>query len=360
MIHCPTCGAGLRFDIDKQQMACDYCNNFFPVNEITDNTGGSFILQWHITHRCNLRCTHCYQDDYTAFETKDDLFKVLDQYEELLKTYNYKGFLNVTGGEPLTHPELYRLLSEARRRGIVTAVLTNGTLIGRREAFRLKSCGVDYVQVSLDGTQKVHDSIRGKGSFKRAVQGIMALRAENIFVTVSFTAQRKNLRELPGLARFCRDLDVNKLWYDRVIIPEAEDNQSLTLTTKDFVRLSGKAAKLNKNGMVSCARALQFLPCDEKQIYRCTAGERLITVLADGSVMACRRLPVVSGKIHDSDLLTVFQSHPDFVALRNSPVPKQCEDCKYALSCSGGAKCVTYAKFGRYDLPDPNCPLLAE
>lgn len=38
MIHCPTCGAGLRFDIDKQKMACDYCNNVFPVNEITDNT----------------------------------------------------------------------------------------------------------------------------------------------------------------------------------------------------------------------------------------------------------------------------------------------------------------------------------
>ena len=38
MIHCPACGAGLRFDIDKQKMACDYCNQFFPVNEITDNT----------------------------------------------------------------------------------------------------------------------------------------------------------------------------------------------------------------------------------------------------------------------------------------------------------------------------------
>ena len=35
---------------------------------------GWFTLQWHITHRCNLRCTHCYQDDYTAFESADALF----------------------------------------------------------------------------------------------------------------------------------------------------------------------------------------------------------------------------------------------------------------------------------------------
>ena len=323
-------------------------------------SGGYFILQWHITHRCNLRCAHCYQDDYSAFETKENLFRVLDQYEELLKAYNYKGYLNITGDEPLTHPELYRLLNEARRRGIVTAVLTNGTLIGRREAFRLKSCGVDYVQVSLDGTKKVHDLIRGEGSFKRAADGIRALRSENIFVTVSFTAQRKNLRELPKLASFCRDIDANKLWYDRVIIPAEEDKDNLSLSTADFARLSRKAARLNKKGMLSCARALQFLPCDNKQIYRCTAGERLITVLADGSVMPCRRLPIVSGNVHDSDLLTIYRSDPDFVALRNTPVPKECEVCEYASSCCGGAKCVTYAKYGRYDLPDPNCPLQAE
>ena len=37
MIHCPTCGAGLRFDIKTQQMACDYCNNHFDINHIHDN-----------------------------------------------------------------------------------------------------------------------------------------------------------------------------------------------------------------------------------------------------------------------------------------------------------------------------------
>ena len=38
MIQCPTCGAGLRFDIASQQMVCDYCHNHFDPTQITDNS----------------------------------------------------------------------------------------------------------------------------------------------------------------------------------------------------------------------------------------------------------------------------------------------------------------------------------
>ena len=79
-------------------------------------TDGWFTLQWHITHRCNLRCTHCYQDDYSAFESRDSLSEILDQYGSLLNALNMHGYLNITGGEPLTHPDLFWLLSEARSR----------------------------------------------------------------------------------------------------------------------------------------------------------------------------------------------------------------------------------------------------
>ena len=105
------------------------------MENITYN--GFFTLQWHITHRCNLRCSHCYQDDYSAFSSRKSLETVLNQYSLLLEEYGFKGYLNITGGEPLAHPDLFWLLEEAGNRGITTAVLTNGTLIGRREAAEL-------------------------------------------------------------------------------------------------------------------------------------------------------------------------------------------------------------------------------
>ncbi len=318
----------------------------------------TFTLQWHITHRCNLRCAHCYQDDYSSFESRAEMQRILDQYTDLLAFYGCKGQLNVTGGEPLTHPDLFWLLRAAHERGIKTGVLTNGTLIGLREAQRLRGCGVDYVQISLDGCRKTHDAIRGEGSFEQAVEGIRALKSQGLFVSVSFTAQRQNKGELKKLARFCSCLSVNKLWFDRVIIPADEDAGHLTLQKNEFARLNKQAGRLNRNGMVFCGRALQFLNCRDKLIYHCSAGENLLVVLADGDVMPCRRLPFVLGNVHDSDLLTLHRESPVMQSLRAAQIPEGCRACRYADLCRGGSKCLAYAKTGRYDIPDPDCPLI--
>ncbi len=319
-----------------------------------------FTLQWHITHRCNLRCSHCYQDDYSAFTSREAVEDVLRQYEELLRANGFRGFLNITGGEPLLHPELFPLLEQAQRLGMVTAVLTNGTLIGEKEAKTLKRLGVDYVQVSLDGTEKTHDAIRGKNSFSDAVRGICALREQGIFTTVSFTAQRQNCRELKKLARYCGRLGVGKLWFDRVVIPEGEDGQSLRLSKEEFQRLCKTAAGLNKSKQVSCARALQFLPCETKRIYRCTAGISLLALLADGTVMPCRRLPIKAGSLSESSLAEIYRDSPLLRELRAADIPKACGACEYKESCRGGARCQAYAKTGDWSKADPDCFFEAE
>lgn len=326
------------------------------MESITYN--GFFTLQWHITHRCNLRCSHCYQDDYSAFSSRKSLEAVLNQYSRLLEEYGFKGYLNITGGEPLAHPDLFWLLEEAGNRGITTAVLTNGTLIGRREAAELKRLDVDYVQVSLDGLRETHDKIRGEGSFDLAIRGIRELKAQGIYVTVAFTAQRENYKELSRLADFCNNLGADKLWFDRVVIPKDEDKNNLSLSSKEYSALCRKASRLNRQGKISCARALQFIPCKETNIYSCNAGSRLLAILADGTVMPCRRLPIEVGNVTQSELLTIYRESPELIKLRKSEIPEKCKPCKYAQSCRGGAKCIACAKSGRYDIPDPDCPLI--
>lgn len=326
------------------------------MENITYN--GFFTLQWHITHRCNLRCSHCYQDDYSAFSSRKSLEAVLNQYSRLLEEYGFKGYLNITGGEPLAHPDLFWLLEEAGNRGITTAVLTNGTLIGRREAAELKRLDVDYVQVSLDGLRETHDKIRGEGSFDLAIRGIRELKAQGIYVTVAFTAQRENYKELSRLADFCNNLGADKLWFDRVVIPKDEDKNNLSLSSKEYSALCRKASRLNRQGKISCARALQFIPCKEKNIYSCNAGSHLLAILADGTVMPCRRLPIEVGNVTLSELLTIYRESPELIKLRKSEIPEKCKPCKYAQSCRGGAKCIACAKSGRYNIPDPDCPLI--
>ena len=314
-----------------------------------------FTLQWHITHRCNLHCTHCYQEDRSAFAERGAMDRVLDQFDALLELTGCRGHVNVTGGEPLTHPELFGLLRRIRERGHSFALLTNGTLIGREEARLLKSLGASYVQVSLDGMRKTHDAIRGAGAFDAAVDGLCRLLREDVDATVAFTAQSENRRQLPALAVFCRDLGVRKLWYDRVVIPADRDEKSLSLTAKQARRLMRTGARLQRSCPVTNQRALQFRRARPKQIYRCEAGRHLLALLADGTVMPCRRLPIPVGNVLETDLCTIWRTAPTLQALREETVPSDCEGCRYAESCRGGARCIAYAKTGRWDLRDPDC-----
>jgi len=210
----------------------------------------------------------------------------------------------------------------------------------------------------LIGLRETHDKIRGEGSFDLAIRGIRELKAQGIYVTVAFTAQRENYKELRRLADFCNNLGADKLWFDRVVIPKDEDKNNLSLSSKEYSALCRKASRLNRQGKISCARALQFIPCKEKNIYSCNAGSRLLAILADGAVMPCRRLPIEVGNVTLSELLTIYRESPELIKLRKSEIPEKCKPCKYAQSCRGGAKCIACAKSGRYDIPDPDCPLI--
>ena len=77
----------------------------------------TFTLQWHLTHRCNLRCSHCYQEDYAAFTDFRDVKSVLDDFSRLCEKTGTQGHINLTGGEPMTYSRLYPLLEEIRARG---------------------------------------------------------------------------------------------------------------------------------------------------------------------------------------------------------------------------------------------------
>ena len=62
------------------------------------------VLQWHILHRCNLRCTHCYQEDYAAECSGQQLTQLFQQYLAFCKANDFRGHINFTGGEPLLSP----------------------------------------------------------------------------------------------------------------------------------------------------------------------------------------------------------------------------------------------------------------
>ena len=91
-----------------------------------------FVLQWHISEVCNLKCLHCYQEHHTPVQLEfDKLLFILDQYRDFLKKLGIKGHINLTGGEPLCSPHFFTLLEEFKKDKDLYSfsILTNGTLI---------------------------------------------------------------------------------------------------------------------------------------------------------------------------------------------------------------------------------------
>ncbi|MHB8876134.1 MAG: radical SAM protein [Myxococcaceae bacterium] len=332
------------------------------------------LLQWHLTERCNLRCTHCYQSGERVPELGfGQLLELLGQFTDLLRgwrartlTGRPRGHVTVTGGEPFVRADFLPLLEElaSRRDELTFAVLTNGTLIDATLATRLAALRPSFVQVSIEGTAATHDAIRGRGSYQRAVEALGLLVEAKVRTQISFTAQAGNYREFPEVARLGRKLGVARVWADR-LIPAGEGRglSALSLSpqqTRELFELmwaARRAAKQKWFGRteVSMRRALQFLVGGGRP-YHCTAGDTLLTVLPNGDLVPCRRMPIVLGNLTRTPLRQLYEEHPLLQALRDrTKVSAGCEKCSLAPSCRGGLRCLSFAQTGDPFRADPGC-----
>ena len=317
------------------------------------------VLQWHILHRCNLRCTHCYQEDYAAECTGAQRMQLYGQYLNFCKANGFRGHINFTGGEPLLSPDLFELLKRCDADGISCGILTNGTLIDRETAARLGTIrSLSFVQVSIDGTRETHDRVRGKGNFDKAFAGLKLLRRQGIQTMAAFTCHKGNYRTLPQVIRTVRRKGIDRFWADR-LIPMGSSREDV-LSTEEFrtvVQCLTKAhtgKHLFSHTDVHINRAMQFLEgggC----YYQCAAGDTLLTLLADGTLLPCIRLPIPIGNCLETDMLTLWQNSPLIAELRAHEIPQDCICCPKAEFCRGGAKCLSYAVTGDWHRKDINC-----
>lgn len=326
-----------------------------------------FVLQWHLSENCNLKCLHCYQENHKPIQLSyEQLEKIYKQYKNLLKKLKMKGHINITGGEPLCNPHLFKILNLIKKdeKLISFSILTNGTLITENIAKKIKSYNPYYVQVSLEGGQKTNDYIRGKGTYKKIAKGIKNLKKYNIFTSISFTATTLNYKEFPKVVSYAKKYKVDNVWSDRYIpLGDSEDkNLSLNVSqTQEYLsimakeRLKLKRKQFNKI-TISMYRALQFQKTNDFA-YGCTAGDTLLTVMENGDLVPCRRMPIVVGNLLKDDMYKLYKTNSILKELRKNTIPDDCNDCEHAQMCHGGLKCLTYAIYKDLNHKDIGCNL---
>lgn len=326
------------------------------------------VLQWHVTSVCNLRCKHCYQENtlQTSMDLKQTNY-IAESYVALLQKLGVKGHINITGGEPLLHPEFVKILEmfNSRKSFFTFGILTNGLLIDKDMLINLNKYQPEFVQVSLDGNKEIHDSMRGPGTFERTCKSIKLLSRAGIKVLVSFTATKDNFRSFPEVHAAARKSGAFKIWTDRVVpFGNGKTFIDKMIDKEDIIEYLDilKECKMKKSGLfksklnVDICRALQFLS-GHGTFYSCSAGDTLITVMEDGTVYPCRRLPIDCGNALSNPLTDIYMNAAFLNELRNKKDIKGCTHCSYINFCNGGARCISYAYYGNPFVSDPACPL---
>lgn len=325
---------------------------------------GHLLLQWHITERCNLRCAHCYQEDVAGQEPDwEGLLDVARQFRDLVAEVSRRrerpatAHVTVTGGEPLVRADCLALLRHLSAEGWSLAVLSNGTLVDRALARELAALRLGFVQVSVEGGRQTHERIRGPGTFAQAVRGLRELVRLGVPTMISFTARADNYREFPQVAALGRRLGVGRVWADRMIpLGRGEADQVLTPEqTREFVGTLAQERRRRGRTEIAAHRALQFIAAGGTP-YRCEAGRSLITVLPDGTVCPCRRMPTEAGNLRVAPLPDIYFRSPVMRRLREREEPARgCEKCFYARTCGGGLRCLASAVRGDAFTADPGC-----
>jgi radical SAM protein with 4Fe4S-binding SPASM domain len=339
------------------------------TNEVLESSmQDEFYFQWHITERCNWRCKHCYHEGYKATGelTCDELLQILDIMEKTLRGWEKKAAVSITGGEPwLRKNEVKIILERMEKSDVFTRadLLTNGSLLDDDDCKMLASFSVlRRIQVSLEGAYpETNDKIRGEGAFNTTIESIRRMKKHGLEVSVMMTIAQYNYEEVIPLLEVLNKEQVDAFALER-FMPEGQSRkQKDQVLTSEQVKQTFSAVHqwALKN---TVPRVLQYRPLfcllannDPYVGAMCSVGENALTILHDGTILPCRRLPIPLGNILTDNLFEIWAESPFLWKVRMpSGLKGKCAHCDHIVQCRG-CRAMAYSVTGDWLAPDPHC-----
>lgn len=308
-----------------------------------------FTLQWHITQACDLHCRHCYDRSSRDAVTREQGERVLDQFLAFCEANHVAGQISFTGGNPLLHPLFNHLYQGAVARGFMTAILGNPA--GRQILEPIVGMRMpEFYQVSLEGLRDHNDYIRGSGHFDRVLEFLDLAREMKVYSMVMLTLTRDNMEQVLPLAEALRGRTDLFTFNRLAMMGEGAELASPPREGYEaFLRSYLEAAA--DNPIMSTKDSL-FNIILERQGQRyvrggcagfgCGAAFNFVSLLPDGEVHACRKLPSLLGNIYQSSLLEIYRSpladryREGSVACRHCRLRPVCRGCPAVVSGLGG------------------------
>jgi len=325
------------------------------------------IVTLELTNACNLRCKHCYACAGEALENElstEEIEKVLRELYDL-GTFE----IELSGGEPLLRPDFMKIVSIAQSLDFEVTILSNGVLIDKKIAKKLKDYSLKHVQVSVEGLSNNHEYIRGKGTFKSTINGIRYLRAEGIPVAMRTTATKRSLNDIESIFALAVDLDIYRFGVLR-FFPVGRGmayKNELMLNANEIVILQNIINNIRKTNKTKMGLNIDYhglfeLASSEGRnssgVMLCPGGKTWCIIKSNGIVSSCDLLPTYAGNVREESLANIWDDAPIFKTFRELDPKKlkgACELCDKRDVCLGYCRALALIYTADFYAEDPTC-----
>lgn len=342
------------------------------------------VVAWETTRRCALKCRHCRgaarDQEYPGELTTEEGFRLIDGLAEVAKP-----ILILTGGEPMTRPDIYDLARYATSKGLRAAMAPCGPLINDETAKMIKDSGVQRISISLDGSNAAaHDAFRGvEGAFDSAIRGINHAKKVGLEFQINTTLTKLNVSELQSIYKLAVELGA-AVFDVFFLVPTGRGSalKELEMSPEEYesslkwiAGLSGKSPILVKT---TCAPHYARLQAAAGCAHGhgggghggghghghgghpsggCMGGRGFVFISHRGIAQPCGFLDLACGDLRaeNFNFKKIYEQSGIFNDLRNvDAYGGKCGMCEYRSLC-GGCRARAYVQSGNYMDAEPSC-----
>lgn len=259
------------------------------INSFLNNMECKFTLPnneskaiWEITHQCNYNCSYCIfscnNKKIDGELNTEECFHVIDE----LVLHDFK-HLKVTGGEPFVRKDIIEILKYASK-NLVTDISTNASLITKEKVDLLNQINLKMIHVSLDGNRIEHESVRGKGTYDKTINGLKVLRDSVNRVRIGSVIHSNNEKTLENLVYDSINVGANEIIFSIMEPVQGQDrSQFKTLSNEQLIDIiENLKVKHGKNIIVNYNFGKQ-----PNYVHKCPAGDKFIYINNFGQISPC-------------------------------------------------------------------------
>ncbi len=318
-------------------------------------------INWAVTNRCNFGCKHCYSRSDTTKELAFDTLCELIKKISAAKVFS----INFGGGEPVLRKDIFEIARFAADCGLAVSMNSNGFLINKNTALKLKEAGFRKVGISIDSPRaEVHDSFRGmRGSHGKATLALKHLKEVGIETSISSVICKINYNDIDGLIGHAISLGVHNINFHNFKC------SGLGFTNKDELDLSPEEWKefyLYVSRQKSEVKNLHIsledpiiaslgLNNGDSLVKGSVCGKLSLNIKSNGDITPCGFIPIVIGNLCNDDLVDIWDNSPVLDKLRNKTPKGKCQKCGHYSDCLGGCSARALALTGDINNADPHC-----